>query len=51
MKKLLNFLLPTKFKPRHKITNVELQAFRKLFQMDINQKIKRRRIDSTAFLF
>ncbi|EFP1691913.1 DUF1870 family protein [Salmonella enterica subsp. enterica serovar Thompson] len=35
MKKLLNFLLPTKFKPRHKITNVELQAFRKLFQMDI----------------
>ncbi|EOE7566759.1 DUF1870 family protein [Salmonella enterica] len=35
MKKLLNLLLPAKFKPRHKITNVELQAFRKLFQMDV----------------
>lgn len=35
MKKLLNLILPIRFKPRHRMTNVELQAFRYTYRLDV----------------
>lgn len=35
MEKLTNMLLPAKFKPRHKMTNIELQGFRHMMRLDV----------------
>lgn len=35
MEKLTNMLLPAKFKPRHRMTNVELQGFRHMLRLDV----------------